>query len=517
MLIPGLRKAAVLLAPALDLVSAGVLKTISSGDDITTSHSLITLQPVGKLNHNALLQTTLDFRVFESHAPCGLANVTLNGESLTQDDIGFGSGSIPTDSDGVLAADWKFTCVHLQQDSQVQLLSVHVVSIDGQEVDNTAFSVQFQQVAPVSILQIDGARTKLDSSLNSSPPPSLEHQLAELDKLKKQLLELERSIASKITHISESFDLSQTETLLQSDNCQGVKCFFNTVFDRLKAAASRLYHGQQEPSESATSNPGNPHWAGYGDQRPLTGTDGAEKSDSTTSWQDSGRGGPQHKANTLISVSGNGTGDETHRIRRIGIVAIIALTVVSNLIMMVILYQCVTLLHRRRKARWEKRRDRIRKSREDCNALVATKYIDLIQWLRDSLGREDVVTQEKDAIMRQIHRPESDEESSDSLSITMEEEIARFRAAANMVGNLVSAEGGRGRSQLAEHLSFTRPRRASSPLSITSSCPTYRSVDESLPAYDENRSPDYVVDGFQFTPSGSTSGTSSPRSPSPMV
>ncbi len=148
------------------------------------------------------------------------------------------------------------------------------------------------------------------------------------------------------------------------------------------------------------------------------------------------------------------------------------------------MFQCVRLLRQRRQARWEKRRRQLRKSRDACNTLVSTKYMDLIQWLRDGLRRESIEDQEKDAIMRRINESESDEESSDTLSISMEEEIAQFRAAAGFVGNLV-AEEGRGRDRLYNHLTSTRPRRASTPSSIMSSCPTYRSVDESLPAYDD--------------------------------
>lgn len=176
---------------------------------------------------------------------------------------------------------------------------------------------------------------------------------------------------------------------------------------------------------------------------------------------------------------------------------------------MVLMFQCVRLLRQRRQARWEKRRRQLRESRAACNALVTTKYLDLIQWLRGSSTRETIEDQEKDAIMRRINESDSDEDSSDTLSISMEEELAEFRAAAGFVGNLV-AEGGRGRDRLSNHFPFARPRRASTPSSM-SSCPTYRSVDESLPAYDENRSPEYILDGCRYKAGSSTPGSSPPR------
>ncbi|KAI0486075.1 hypothetical protein F4859DRAFT_354896 [Xylaria cf. heliscus] len=520
----GLLKAAVLLAPALELVWAAAPEAVPvSNDKDITSSSLITLAWNGNSINSALQQTTLDLRVFESTTPCGYGNVTLNGEPLDQDDSGLGSGPIPTDSGSVLVADWKFTCVHLEQDSQVQLLSVHIVSVDDQEVDDVAFSVQFQQVAPVSISYIDGttATSKSlaapDSSENQRP--SLEDELAELEMLKDQLFALEHAIALKITHISDSFNLDQPERLLQAADCGGLRCFFGTVYDRMKAMANRLYHGGQGERSSA-SRLGSPYWSSsYRGQRPLMDIDRVAKPSSIPSPQGLGSVSSYDATKDSISIADKDADrpnqpqqpfiDEPHRVLHILVLVIVVLAVIINLIVMILIFQCVRLLRQRRQARWEKRRDRLRRSREHCNTLVATKYMDLIQWLRDGLRREGVEDQEKHAMMRQLHESDLDEET---MSTTMEEEIAQFRAAASAVGNLVSTEGERGRSRLSEHLSLIRPRRGSTPLSIMSSCPTYRSVDESLPAYDENCSPEYVVDGFQHTPDGSTSGSSSPRS-----
>ncbi|KAI0193365.1 hypothetical protein EV127DRAFT_468361 [Xylaria flabelliformis] len=516
----GLLKAAVLLAPALEFAWAATPATVSNDEDLT-SGSLITLALEGNSNYRALQQTTLDLRVFESTTPCGYGNVSLNGEPLAQDDSGFGSGSIPTESGSVLTADWKFTCVHLDQDSEVQLLSVRIVSVDDQEIDDVAFSVQFRQIAPVSVSYIDGANAKLkslpapDSSDNRRP--SLEDELADLEVLKEQLLTLEHSIALKIAHISDSFNLDQPEKLLGAD-CGGLKCFFSTIYDRMKTVATKLYHSGKEDGFLA-SRPGNPHWpSSQVDQRPLT------KISSVFSPQELGSFNSQNAVDDPISTANKDTGDpsqaqrpftnEPHRVLHILILVIVVLAVLINLMVMILIFQCVRLLRQRRQVRWEKRRNQLRQSRDNCNALVATKYMDLVQWLRDGLRSEGVEDQEKDAMMRQLRESDLEEESSDALSTTMEEEIAQFRAAASAVGNIVSAGERRGRTRLSEYLSLTRPRRASTPSSIMSSCPTYRSVDESLPAYDENRSPEYDVDGFRLTPASSTSGSSSSRSSS---
>ncbi|KAJ2990228.1 hypothetical protein NUW58_g3054 [Xylaria curta] len=517
----GLLKVAALLASGLQLVLAVASDTVpvSNGED-TTSGSLMTLELGGISNNSALQQATIDLRVFESTIPCGRGYIAINGMPLAQDDLGFGSGSITTSTGSVLAADWKFTCVHLEQDSQVQLLSVHIDSVDGQKIDDAAFSVQFRQIAPLSISHVDGVpvKSKSTSAPDSSNIPhlSLEDELAELEILKEQLLALEHSIALKITHISDAFHLDEPERLLQVTDCKGLKCFFSTIYNRVKAMASKIYPSGLE-DESRANQTGILHWpSNHAGQRPLMEIDEVKTLDNVTSLQDPGHSGGQEGAEEPISVTDKSAGqplqigqsfiEGPHRVLHLAILVIVGLAIVINFAIMILIFQCVRLLRQRRQNRWEKRRSQLRESREACNALVATKYIDLVQWLRDGLRRGRVEDQEKDAIMRRIRKSHSDEESSDTLSISMEEEIAQFRAAAGVVGNLVTAEEGRGRSRF----SLTRPRRASTPSSIMSSCPTYRSVDESLPAYDENCSPEYI-DGFQYTPGSSTPGTSSPR------
>ncbi|KAI0191610.1 hypothetical protein F4808DRAFT_383803 [Astrocystis sublimbata] len=484
----GLLKAAVLLSPAFNLVWAATPEVTSNGNDFTSSSS-ITLSWASHLSNSGLHQTSLDLHVLESDIACGYGNVTLNGEPLAQDHSGLGSGHILVDDGTVLAADWMFDCVYLEQDPQAQVLSVRINSVDGQEVDGVAFSTEFQQTAPVSISYIDVATAKLEAPSSSGPSdtkrPNLEHELAELEKLKEQLLALESSIASKITHISDTFNLDNPKELLQVADCEDLSCIFNTAYDRVKALADKLYRGGKIEG-SASSRPGFVDWSSrHGGQHPLAET-GSTKShdateDSSSAADDDGKLPDKHQRPFA---------DVINHVLNVWDVVIVGLVVLISITLMVLMVQCVSLLRQRRQARWERRRSKLRQSRENCNALAATKYVDLIRWLRESLHREGSEDEEKAAIANELHQSDDDE----TLSITMEEEIAQFRAAARAVGNLVSTEQGRGRSRLAEHLSLNRPRRASTPSSIISSCPTYRSVDESLPAYDEHCSPEYVVD-----------------------
>ncbi|KAI0974512.1 hypothetical protein F4678DRAFT_379367 [Xylaria arbuscula] len=519
----GLGKATVLLAPVLRLALAAAVPTGVS-HTIIPSGAVVTLELDRSSNSGPLQHTALDLEVFESTTPCGQGNITLNGELLDQDNFGHGSGSLTTNSGSILGASWKFTCVHLGRDSQAQLLSVHIVSIDGYDVDDFAFSVQFQQTAPVAISWVDGATVRSDLSPtldpSSNPNPSLEHELADLEMLQEQLLALEHSIALKVAHISNTFNLDQPGKPRLAD-CESLKCFFGTIYDRMKAMASKVYPDGQQKPHNLLSQLGSTRWSSsHGGQQPLKETDEEEKLDSTPLPEEPGQVNSQDNVKELTSTADGNVGqpqrplvDSSHQVRHILVLIAVILAIAINLTIMVLMFQCVRLLRQRRKARWEKRRRQLRESRDACNTLVATKYLDLIQWLRDGMGRESIEDEEKNAMMRRLHESDRDEESSDTLSITMEEEIAQFRAAAGFVGNLV-AEGGRGRDRLSNHLNLTRPRRASTPSSMSSmsSCPTYRSVDESLPAYDEHRSPEYAVDGIPYTPSSSTPGNSSPRS-----
>ncbi|KAI1312442.1 hypothetical protein F5Y03DRAFT_237378 [Xylaria venustula] len=524
----GLGKATVLLAPVLRLTLAAAVPT-SVSHAIIPSAAVVTLELGRSSNSGPLEHTALDLEVFESTTPCGQGNVTLNGELLDQDSLGHGSGSLATNSGSILGASWKFTCVHLERDSQAQLLSVHIVSVDGYDVDDFAFSVQFRQTAPVTIYWVDGAtvRPELSPALDppSNPNPSLENELADLEVLQEQLLALEHSIALKVAHISNNFDLDQPGKSLLAD-CDSLKCFFSTIYDQMKAMAGKVYPGGQQKQHDLLSQLGSTRWlSSHGGQQPLKETDEKEKLGSPLLPEEPVQVGSQDKVKELSSIADKDAGqpqrqivDSSHQVRHVLVLIAVILAIAINLTIMVLMFQCVRLLRQRRKARWEKRRRQLRKSRDACNTLVATKYLDLIQWLRDGMGRESIEDEEKNAMMRRLHESDSDEgESSDTFSITMEEEIAQFRAAAGFVGSLV-AEGGRGRDRLTNHLNLTRPRRASTPSSLSSSmssCPTYRSVDESLPAYDENRSPEYAVDGLQYTPSSSTPGTSSPRCSTP--
>ncbi|KAH9883825.1 hypothetical protein F4778DRAFT_613959 [Xylariomycetidae sp. FL2044] len=258
----GLFEAALLLAPAL--VTA--LPTIQADDE---PHALIKLD-LGRDSEDVRIQeTSLELHISESTTPCGNGNVTLNGQFLSQDELGIGSGSITTEQGNIIVANWKFTCVHLADEFQGQLMTFDALYIDSKQLENVGFSVQFQQTAPVSISYIDGAESIIstpkygwDTSAfpDEEAPVDLESELADLELMKQQLMSLEHAIAVKVQYISETFDFDRPEELLSIRECDSLKCVFKTMYSRVKGMANRIYSDRVGDSDAFAGPPGRPHW-----------------------------------------------------------------------------------------------------------------------------------------------------------------------------------------------------------------------------------------------------------------
>ncbi|KAI1802688.1 hypothetical protein F4811DRAFT_388858 [Daldinia bambusicola] len=184
---------------------------------------------------------------------------------------------------------------------------------------------------------------------------------------------------------------------------------------------------------------------------------------------------------------------------------LIVVTIVSlSLLISAICMRCCTASCRNRHNKCTERRQS-RETRRHCRrntwakrrAAIGTRYAEIVGWLKETIRRQEVEDEEreKDALMRQLHRSESEED--DNISTTMEQEIAQFRAVASVVGDLVAAEEGRSR----EYVDERQYHRTPTPLSPTSAFPEYASIDEELPAYDEGSNDSrFVADGFRYTP-----------------
>ncbi|KAI1329586.1 hypothetical protein F5Y16DRAFT_365547 [Xylariaceae sp. FL0255] len=536
----GLFRAALLLSPAL----AVVIPTQLDGE-VAPPNALITLNfsPNQQLPFE---QTTLELRIVESTTPCGYGSLTINGDLLAQDETGTGSGSIITDSGNHLHAQWSFTC---DQDS-IQVMSFEVISVDGQEIKDALFKVAFQQVAPVSVLLVDGAAADYQGSKSplaiETPSTTLEDEMLELDSMREQLLALEHSIAFKIQYISETYGFQRPETVLHVSDCDSLKCIIEMLYKRAKGMTHRLYGGhhdrlgggfhrerhggQHHPDFFHHPNHSLPHPPPFPPPPPHHPPPPSPPPFSKNHPAGSWRQGPERVLNKLHKevqssrLGGPGRflhpppprpphhGPPPHRVGRI-----MALVVISNVITFGILSLFIRRRRQQRKARWEERRRRLREARDavcTSGSMAVSNYLSLFRWLADGLSHQNTQDEEKEAILRRLHGSDSDEE--DTLSTTMEEEIAQLRAAAGVVSEMVLAEDGRAASS--DQPRLTRQRRLSVPSSVASACPTYTTTDESLPAYHEiHRSSDaFVPDGYGYSPGsplsepreGSISGSS---------
>ncbi|KAI1266839.1 hypothetical protein F5Y18DRAFT_444653 [Xylariaceae sp. FL1019] len=492
---------ALLLAPAL----AAVIPT-GPADELTPPDALVTLDFARFSEKLSLEETTLELRILESRSPCGHASLTINGEPLAQDALGNGSGPITTASGNVLVAEWKFTCIRLENGAEAQSLSFAAVSVDGQAVPNTAFSIQFQQTAPVSILSIEGATSAIIEDDRSESPiahalPSLEVELAELKALEEQLRTLEQSIALKIEYITDTFD-ARPETMHRINSCGTFKCVMQTIYSRVKGLASHAYHGTTHHEVTDWSSPSH-GWRHNNQHHPH----------GNYSLVDAQENHPNHPPGFSAG------GDESERPLHGG-ARIIAIVILTNLITFSLIFLCIKRRRQQRKVRWQERRRRLRAARAQCTTTTAMAAVDLIKWLRDGMVSHGNGDEEKDAIMRRFGsdsepgtEPDSDSESrpEDALSTTMEEELAQLRAVVGVVGDMVAPHG---QSRIQVHGRAPGQRRGSATSSIASACPTYTSTDETLPPYDESpRSPVYVPDEFVGSPQASSEGSAAGSMP----
>ncbi|KAI1503044.1 hypothetical protein F5X99DRAFT_376589 [Biscogniauxia marginata] len=636
----GLLKAALLLAPALAIA----LPTKQEYDN--APHALITLDFNGKSDDGLIPETTLELGVLESVSPCDYGNITLNGQTLAQDEIGIGSGSITTEHGNIIVANWKFTCMHLSNDVKGQLMTFDVVYVDDKKVENVGFSVRFQQTAPVSVLFVDGAESiiqtpqlspaKGDTQHADEFSAVLENELVELEMMKQELMALEHSIALKVQYISDNFGFKRPEELLSVSECDSLKCIVKAVYHRVKGMASELYG-----SDGFGGRPRRPHWpfrphgkGRHGDRPPFFPPQhhgnhthgnhtfpphpphgkpphfhlppqfchcpppphghgppppppegppppfhhgphtwppppdgppppefGHERPPPPPPYHGPpppdfyGPGEPQDyespyeppfddsmppppppppfmdKVESPLHMDEGGVppppppppphGHERHpgppppppphARPPFGLRHLLATAPVFHiLVMIIVLALLLSALHTRCFSKKREQR-RIQCGDRHCTSpawhhdsgspqqlTVKAKYAEFIRWLTESLRRQEMEDEEKEAIMRQLHRSDSEEE--DNLSTTMEQEIAQFRAAADVVSDLVSAEEGRSYVYPGE----IHQSRIPTPPSPISSLPDYASVDDILPAYEEDEEdPQYVVDGFGYTPGSS--------------
>ena len=200
--------------------------------------------------------------VLESDVACGYGNITLDGQSLHQDENGSGSGSITTEHGHLISANWKFTCVE-EDGRHEQLMKFDVVYVDDRRVLDAGFTVQFRQVAPVQITHLDGAKyeasvpgtaSSSEDAGHPSAPASLEDELAILEMMRLQLILLEQAIAEKEQYLAETFNHREASEEGSDDalsQCDSLSCVVRTIFKDVKGMANKVYAQDWETTQTS--------------------------------------------------------------------------------------------------------------------------------------------------------------------------------------------------------------------------------------------------------------------------
>ncbi|OTA69677.1 hypothetical protein K449DRAFT_429148 [Hypoxylon sp. EC38] len=266
-MIRGYLKTQLLLAPLLAVA-------LPTKHDVNNPYALLNLD-INTTEDDIPFQgphtQTLRLDVLESTSPCGYGNVTLNGQALAQDENGFGSGSISTESGNSILANWGFTCVHLEDEFQGQMMTFEVISIDEKDVHDVGFTVKFQQMAPISISLINATGSIIDSPMSNEDiddnpsketSATLDQELAELKSMMRQLAALEYAISSKVHHISATYDfkLKRPGEFHSLSECDSLKCIVKTMYHRAKHVASKLYGYRFGDEGHFGGRPGRHHW-----------------------------------------------------------------------------------------------------------------------------------------------------------------------------------------------------------------------------------------------------------------
>ncbi|KAI0378100.1 hypothetical protein F5Y04DRAFT_262913 [Hypomontagnella monticulosa] len=601
------------------LLLAPLLATALSTRQVNSPHALINLDINTTSDDASLEATTLRLDILESTSPCGYGNVTINDQTLAQDENGSGSGSITTEDGNTITAAWSFICVHLEDEFQGQSMTFEVLSVDDSEVNDVWFVVHFQQTAPASVSFVNGTASITEASAptetedgvpDEEAPVTLDDELAELKSMMRQMAALEYAITSKMHHIAETYDYRGPDEFHSFTSCDSLKCIVKTMYSRAKHMAIKLSghrgdhhfggrlrrphwpfhhreggHGDRPPwfpphhrggphGNHSFPHPHPPHHPPHGEPPhhpppppfchcpppphpppfppgfhdgpppdhpppdfPYPGDDMPEERPRPTGMPHGDMGpivhfGEDRPERPLHIPHDGGEGPPPpppmashpgrpphhhpppfghhphppfHAIKALQIVAtIVLLTLLISAIFTRCFRKCRGNHHSRcaeRRHAHKARRQRNREAWAARRAAVSAKYSDIARWLRDSIRRRQVEDEEKEAMMRRLHRSDSEAEEEDNLSTTMEQEIAQFRAVASVVGDLVAAEEGRSHG----YAGAERPKPNDPvPPSPTSAFPDYASVDEELPAYDEGSNDSrFVADGFRYTPNSS--------------
>ncbi|KEY70922.1 hypothetical protein S7711_00764 [Stachybotrys chartarum IBT 7711] len=413
--------------------------------------------------------------------PCGPATVHLSGQPLRQDAAGRGRAVLTLLPQLNATVRWTYTCVG--DTPREQVLDVVVEALNGEVVPDSVVTIVFRQTAPATILEVAGDRimskkikhhaavlaieianeddaavwAEPAGELTAAEKNELRGRLRELELLRAQAKELEKLIFAKETYILENFG-EEMEKALHPGPPTDSPFLSNHRPDKQPHVVHQSSSSQKEqPITSAKVAVASP----YLTPRPFTlPQDPAAYYDLVTA----------------LAVAG---------------IAFILFTVCG-----------IIFMHRRMTVSLEQSRRRVNvvsggghhETREERLARQAirreARRHAISEWFKTIFRRLVLGDAEKDAPQDEEQRQQQAPPTPPAEeATTMEQELARFRVAATMVGDIIAAEEGR---------SMERAAVARAPPGFA-----YASEDDadSLPAYqtDEDDEEDAVVaDGFRY-------------------
>ncbi|KAH7035406.1 uncharacterized protein B0I36DRAFT_360782 [Microdochium trichocladiopsis] len=241
------RTAAIVLASSV--VSSALPFSGSNDGDNTLPQAFIDLDVTKVVEDVLIPRTLLAFEVSEADTSCGHSNVTLDGNSLDEDEDGMGAGTIVTKHGTRVDAEWRYSCVQVDDRQHFErILTFNIIDIDGYQIQGLNFTVQFQQLAPTGVSLVDGAFSvirvptttagRLAPGTPRNKPFSLQSEMYELEILNARLARLEFEIAAKEFFIAKSFPKSTFASPQSLSDCTNIKCFVITLYDTFKTYLS---------------------------------------------------------------------------------------------------------------------------------------------------------------------------------------------------------------------------------------------------------------------------------------
>ncbi|GJN81039.1 hypothetical protein PLIIFM63780_004571 [Purpureocillium lilacinum] len=266
----GAAAASLLLAPT---TLAKQARHVANEDAVPTA--FVTLNVPNKGKTTEALTFRLD--VAQSDYACDNGNLRINGHRLNQTVNGGGQGVISRSGDPAVKANWLFSCLQSEKAPYDQVVSVTVYEIDGRPIEPTGFETFFRQRHPVSIVDIDGAAVvnRLhtltvprpetqeqplikgpdgpDNTETESTPTSatsiqddLQTKIQELDLLRIQARRLGDLIFEKEQAIAQLLGKKPPVPSVKVDNCESIRCVLSYLSRKFKGATGTFGEDLEE-------------------------------------------------------------------------------------------------------------------------------------------------------------------------------------------------------------------------------------------------------------------------------